>query len=446
MGWSQERKTKAGKRRYRACYRDLRGRIQTAGTFATEKQADKAWQLAEAKMSEGRVSDPQRGRQTFRRYVEAEWLPNHVMEADTRESHTYQIYKHVMPWFGTMKMIEIMPSDVREWITHLLSEGVSPATIQNLKSILSAIFTTAFGEVIFVHPCKGVKTPTVAVGPPVIISPEQFEAIYDVLPDNFKLLAETAMETGARWGELTEFRVKDLDVKTCIFTISRAVVQVNPKFHPEGKRFLVKPYPKNKKFRRFKVSRQLTEKIADHIESRQLRPEDLLFELRQDPDARRRLCAVPEPETLGWTEPNAAGRTYRHGTLSAYSAGKCHCEHCRAAYAIYRAERRARGTDDPRRPRLVDTDGHIPRDWFREHVWRPALAKADLSIHVPFKFMRHAHASWLLHGGADLQVVKERMGHAKISTTERYLGTLPEVDETALDAFAKVRNRTRKGA
>jgi hypothetical protein len=28
-----------------------------------------------------------------------------------------------------------------------------------------------------------------------------------------------------------------------------------------------------------------------------------------------------------------------------YSAGKCHCEHCRAAYAIYRAQRRSSGVD-----------------------------------------------------------------------------------------------------
>jgi integrase len=444
VGYVKKRAGKNGKPRYTACYLDLRGRLRSAGTFSSEKDANKAWQTAEVKQAEGRLADPQRGRQTFTRYVEDEWLPNHVMEPDTRESHTYQIYKHILPWFGAMRMIEIMPSDVREWITHLTNQGVSPATTRHVKNILSSIFSTAFGEVIFMHPCKGVTTPTVAVAPPVIISPEQFDAIYKALPDaDSKLLAETDIETGARWGELTELRVRDLDFETCILTISRAVVQVNPKFHPQGQRFLVKPYPKNRKYRRFKLSRQITAKLKAHAEGSNLGPDDLLFAMRQDVDARPRLSVVPNPEELGWTEPNDAGRTYRHGTLSAYSAGKCHCEHCRAAYAIYRAQRRTSGADSPRRPRVVDTDGHIPRDWFRVHIWNPALASANLSIHVQFKFLRHAHASWVLHGGADLQVVKERMGHAKISTTERYLGTLPDVDETALDALTKIRNRSQ---
>src|SRR5207302_9689799 len=42
-------------------------------------------------------------------------------------------------------------------------------------------------------------------------------------------------------------------------------------------------------------------------------------------------------------------------------------------------------------------------------------------------------------GGADLQVVKERLGHASIVTTERYLHSLPTADETALDALSKIR-------
>ena len=113
------------------------------------------------------------------------------------------------------------------------------------------------------------------------------------------------------------------------------------------------------------------------------------------------------------TEPNEKGRQYRHGTLTAYNAAKCRCEHCRGAYADYRARRRAGGKDSPRDPAGRDTDGHIPADWFRNQVWYPARKAAGLD-RVRIHDLRHAHASWLLAGGADLQVVKERLGHASI--------------------------------
>jgi integrase len=57
-----------------------------------------------------------------------------------------------------------------------------------------------------------------------------------------------------------------------------------------------------------------------------------------------------------------------------------------------------------------------------------------------------ARASWLLAGGADLQVVKERLGHGSISTTERYLHTLPGVDNAALDALDKIRGKAASAA
>jgi site-specific recombinase XerD len=40
-------------------------------------------------------------------------------------------------------------------------------------------------------------------------------------------------------------------------------------------------------------------------------------------------------------------------------------------------------------------------------------------VHV----LRHAHASWLLAGGADLKSVVDRMGHSQIQTTQKYLHT-----------------------
>jgi len=364
------------------------------------------------------------------------------MEATTREGYTYQLNKHIMPWFGPMRMNEIMASHVREWVTHLQAKGVSPATIQKVRFILSAIFTTALNDVTYLHPCKGVKTPTVPRKPLKIITPEQFEAIYAAIPDaTLRLLVETDIESGLRWGELTELRVSDIDLITRVLTVSRTVVQVDPKFHPTGGRFLVKEYPKDKEFRRLKLSTQLTAKIAAHVKDANLGPGDLIFAMARQDSPAARLRAVPDLAALGFTKPNTAGRRYRHGTMSGYNAGQCRCTFCRDAAAIYRAQRRAAGKDSPRRPRAVDTDGHIPRDWFRLKVWKPALQRAGITFPARPHDMRHAHASWLLAGGADLQMVKDRLGHGSISTTEKYLHTLPEADDLALDAFSKIRNR-----
>ncbi len=429
--------------RYTALYRDLRGRQRSAGTFTTEKQADRAWQRAEARLAEGRVGNPRRGRQTFRAYVEGEWLPNHVIEATTRQCYTYVLNRHLLPELGPMRMAEIMPSHVRELVTELQVSGASPYTIAKCRTILSAIFTTALNDqIIFLHPCKGVKTPPVPAKPLEIVTPEQFDLIYGALPDaQAQLLVETAIESGLRWGELVELRVRDLDLATGILTVSRTVVELSPKHHPTRGRFLAKDYPKDKEFRRLKLGAQLVAKINAHIAAGGLGPDSLLFTAPTSPAAPR-LVAVPDPDTLGRTEPNAAGRRYRHGTLTGYSLGRCRCQHCRDAYAVYRANRRAEGKDDPRLGRALDTDGHIPRAWFRTSVWKPALDAAGIDRTIRMRDLRHAHASWLLAGGADLQVVKERLGHGSIRTTERYLHTLPTADETALKALRKIRKQS----
>jgi integrase len=444
MGYSKKRPDRNGKPRYTACYMDVRGALRSAGTFSNKKDADTAWQRAETRLAEGRLGDPRRGRQTFRRYVTEEWLPNHVIEVSTREAYTYQLNKHIMPWFGPMRMNEVMASTVREWVTDLQAKGVSPATIQKVRFILSAIFTAALNDVTYLHPCKGVKTPTVPKKPLKIITPEQFDAIYAAIPDaNLKLLTETDIETGLRWGELTELRVKDLESITRVLTVGRTVVQVDPKFRPDGERFLVKEYPKDKEYRRLKLSTQLARKIGTHISDAGLGPDDLIFAMPPQDSPATRLRAVPDLAALGFTKPTPAGCQYRHGTMSGYNAGKCRCTYCKDAAAIYRTQRRAAGKDSPRKPRRVDTDGHIPRDWFRLKVWQPALEHAGITFRARPHDLRHAHASWLLAGGADLQMVKDRLGHGSIATTEKYLHTLPEADDLALDAFSKIRNRGR---
>jgi integrase len=237
VGWVKERVGIDGKPQYTAVYRDLQGRERSAGTWPTSKRAIAEWHKAEAALEKGKVSDPKRGRQTLRQYVEEEWFPNHVIEASTRENYRYLLNRYVLPELGHHRMIELLPSHVREWIGVLrTNHGARPPTIREAKVVLDAILTTALNDqVTFLHAGRGVKTPPVAKKPRRIITAEQYDALYAALGDDaMRLLVETDIETGLRWGELTELRVRDLDLEAEILTVSRVVVELKSKDRPDA--------------------------------------------------------------------------------------------------------------------------------------------------------------------------------------------------------------------
>jgi integrase len=453
VGYVIERVDGSGAVRYLTQYRDIKGRLRSAGTHSSRDEALDAIRTAERGLEEGKIGDPRRGRQTLRHFVETEWFPNHMIEATTREGYRYILDRYVLSELGGMRMVAVLPGHVREWILRLQKvHGARPPTIQRCKVVLDSIFTTALNDqIVFLHPGKGVKIPPVVRKPQRVITAGQFDAIYVALGDQLmRLLVETDIESGLRWGELTELRVKDLDFGTGVLTISRVVVELKAKNRPDGIRFIVKHYPKDKEWRQLRLAPHIVDKLRAHREARGLGPDDLLFAMpEQALRPRPEPLALPDPDTLGMTEPNEQGRSYRHGTTTGYTLGRCRCGYCRAAMTAYRADRRAAGKDragPTRASRVVDTDGHISNDWFRVNVWNKALTSVELGFRVTPHGLRHAHASWLLAGGADLQVVKERLGHGSISTTERYLHTLPGADDAALDALDKIRSAAASSA
>jgi hypothetical protein len=87
------------------------------------------------------------------------WLPNHEIEASTRQSYTYVLRHRILPEFGSMRMIDILPEHVREWVAGMKAGGVTAHTIRYAMVVLSAIFTTALAAGAAGHRRRRAGTP-----------------------------------------------------------------------------------------------------------------------------------------------------------------------------------------------------------------------------------------------------------------------------------------------
>ncbi len=84
----------------------------------------------------------------------------------------------------------------------------------------------------------------------------------------------------------------------------------------------------------------------------------------------------------------------------------------------------------------------------RYHV-RRAVVRAGLAKRITPHSFRHGFATGLLRGGADLRTVQELMGHASISSTEKYLHSSLALKVAAVEALqlgAKIREKATQSA
>lgn len=71
--------------------------------------------------------------------------------------------------------------------------------------------------------------------------------------------------------------------------------------------------------------------------------------------------------------------------------------------------------------------------WSRELFKAAAIERDYGTLHR----LRHTFGTRLLHGGADIETVRDLMGHADITTTARYLSTTDERKRTAVAALTR---------
>ena len=349
-----------------ACYRDPEGRQRSAGTYSSRRAAERAAHREEAKVREGAWHDHSRGEITFGEYVETVWLPSKQVETSTLAAYRSYLDKHFIPTFGRRPIGKILPTEVQRWVTTATENGLSAASVGRYHTMLHSIFERALRDrVITFNPCTHTELPKRVKKTARTLTPQEYDAILAALPAQHRLMIETAIDTGLRWGELIALKPHHLDLKNGRLTVEETIVEVSTKNSPTGARMLTKPYPKDNEPRTLGLPPELVDQLTAWIAERRLGPDDLLFATRE-------------------------------------------------------------GTP-------------ISRNTFRTRIWLPAVQASGVAFAVRVHDLRHAHASWLLAGGSDLKAVMDRLGHAQITTTQKYLHPHPGADAKNLTALDRIR-------
>jgi integrase len=206
------------------------------------------------------------------------WWPSLHLEVSTKAAYRSNLDRHFLPFFGDYLLSAILPSLVQTWVTAALEGGLSPRSVLKYHVVLHGIFARAVRDRLIAHnPCADTDLPKVVPARQRIITPEQFERLLAAVPDRYRTLVLTAIETGMRWGELAALRPRHLDLTARVVRVQETIVEVSKKDSPTGQRMIVKAYPKDNEPRTLRISTTLTEALHQRIRDLRLTEDDLLF-------------------------------------------------------------------------------------------------------------------------------------------------------------------------
>jgi integrase len=89
-------------------------------------------------------------------------------------------------------------------------------------------------RVIAYNPCSETELPKVVPKKTRTLTPEEFHRLLAAIPDRFKPMVLTEIETGLRWGELIALRPKHIDFLRRTITVEETIVEVSKRMSPDG--------------------------------------------------------------------------------------------------------------------------------------------------------------------------------------------------------------------
>jgi integrase len=157
------------------------------------------------------------------------WLADRTLKPRTSDHYQHLLERLILPTLGDKPLKALTPVVIRSWHAELGSK--TPTLRAHAYGLLRTILGSAVHDgLIASNPChiRGAgNSKRVHRIKPLTLA--ELQTLVTSMPEKYRLLVLLAAWCGLRFGELTELRRSDIDVKNGRIKIRRAVVHVNGK-------------------------------------------------------------------------------------------------------------------------------------------------------------------------------------------------------------------------
>lgn len=169
---------------------------------------------------------------------------------------------HVLPSFGTRRIVSITSQEVELWVQSLVAKGMAPASVRGAFIALNKCFKYAQRhDLVVKNPCTGTPLPAKPRKETRFLSPAEVDLLAGELDlfEPYGLVVRFAAYTGLRAGEIAGLQIRDVNLLRKVLRVDRAVQRVTGKG-------LVYVEPKTERSHRYvPVRSSLADELASYL-------------------------------------------------------------------------------------------------------------------------------------------------------------------------------------
>ena len=160
-----------------------------------------------------------------------EWLniKKQRVKESTAENYTFKANKHILTSFGKVKISDLSPNMVNDFIQSKLSDGLSAKYVADMIVILKSLVKYAAKVYHCTNPIADVELPRVEKHEMKLFSKEQIKTLKAALLNHLNLATLgilLCLYTGIRIGELCALRWSDIDLVERTISISKTCQRI----------------------------------------------------------------------------------------------------------------------------------------------------------------------------------------------------------------------------